>query len=374
MGLSTWLAHRAVAGAHVLLVEGSDAFVLRVAAERQIAIRGWRLASTPADSDVLLQVGPFVDEMREVADRLWDAFPGPRARVSAVTPDTLAPALDDARRMLLDGAFQVQDAAARPTPDVVRCAEAATGHGDLGHGDMDGMGMAMSPDGIPLAGGSEHDRDRLEMDALPMRLGPVLPHWPAGLVLDVTLHGDVIVDACARVVTEPSEPRRGHDRVESPHRARCVAAARTVDAAASALSIAGVADAAARARAARDVLLDERPDEARVILDDLRRSLGRSRILGWSLRRTGVIDADRARDLGLPRGSEGDCRERLLRLLDRARLLAGASEPDHRAGASDGGVSAEALARIVTGLDLGAARLVIATLAAPTASAELADA
>ena len=49
----------------------------------------------------------------------------------------------------------------------------------------------MSPDGIPLAEGAE-DRDGLEMDVLHLPLGPVLAHWPAGVVLRVTLHGDVV--------------------------------------------------------------------------------------------------------------------------------------------------------------------------------------
>src|SRR5699024_11402590 len=50
-----------------------------------------------------------------------------------------------------------------------------SGHG--GHGGMD-----MAPEGISLAQGGQ-DRDGLEMDVLHLPLGPVLPFWPAGLVL-----------------------------------------------------------------------------------------------------------------------------------------------------------------------------------------------
>src|SRR5699024_5964325 len=70
--------------------------------------------------------------------------------------------------------------------------ESHEGHG--GHGGMD-----MAPGGIPLAQGGE-DRDGLEMDVLHLALGPVLPFWPAGLVLRCSLQGDVVVDAEAAVI------------------------------------------------------------------------------------------------------------------------------------------------------------------------------
>ncbi len=53
--------------------------------------------------------------------------------------------------------------------------------------------MEMAPAGISLAGGAE-DRDGLEMDVLHLPLGPVLPHWPAGLVVRCVLHGDVVAE------------------------------------------------------------------------------------------------------------------------------------------------------------------------------------
>src|SRR5699024_10599404 len=77
------------------------------------------------------------------------------------------------------------------------------GHeGHEGHGDMD-----MAPAGIPLAEGGE-DRDGLEMDVLHLPLGPVLPFWPAGLVLHCSLQGDVVVDATASVI-DATEHRAG---------------------------------------------------------------------------------------------------------------------------------------------------------------------
>ncbi len=66
----------------------------------------------------------------------------------------------------------------------------------MDHGAMD----MPAPGGIPLATGSENDRDGLEMDELSVSLGPVLPSWPAGLVLRCVLHGDLIADASVQTM------------------------------------------------------------------------------------------------------------------------------------------------------------------------------
>jgi hypothetical protein len=47
------------------------------------------------------------------------------------------------------------------------------------------------PYGRPLAGRAE-DRDGLKLDQLLVRVGPFLPPWPPGLLLDVRIQGDVI--------------------------------------------------------------------------------------------------------------------------------------------------------------------------------------
>ena len=82
------------------------------------------------------------------------------------------------------------------------------------------------PDGIPLAEGAE-DRDGLEMDVLHLPLGPVLRHWPAGVVLRLTLHGDVVADAeVTRLdARELSGRRRAHPRRPAPRRGRVGAGA-----------------------------------------------------------------------------------------------------------------------------------------------------
>ena len=67
------------------------------------------------------------------------------------------------------------------------------GHGGHGGGGHGGHGGGMAPSGIPLAGGAD-DRDGLEMDQLVHTLGPALSLWPGGLVVRLTLAGDVIAD------------------------------------------------------------------------------------------------------------------------------------------------------------------------------------
>lgn len=59
-------------------------------------------------------------------------------------------------------------------------------------------GMAM-PAGLPMADRAP-DRDGLMLDRLHLPLGPVLPFWPAGLVLHVGLQGDVVQEAAAEVL------------------------------------------------------------------------------------------------------------------------------------------------------------------------------
>jgi len=232
-------------------------------------------------------------------------------------------------------------------------------HSHMGHGDMD-----MAPDGIPLAEGSDEDRDGLEMDALPVRLGPVLPHWPAGLVLDLALHGDLVVEASARLLDE-------HESHTSPEDAPATRAARRCDEVAALLALAGAVEAEQLARSARDALLDHRGDDARALLVDVRHRLEHSRLLAWSLRGVGVIAPQRAEELGLPTEVSGDCRDRLLRLVERAIAAA-----HSYAGTADGDdvrpavVPVERWGALVRDFDVAVARLVVATLGTPTPTSE----
>ena len=178
MGLIDAVARAAAGRAHVLVVEAPGAFRERVVLERALDALGWCLAGSVADADVLAVVGEPGPRLREVVERTWHQMSEPRARVDVTTEDGVAPALAEARDVLLDTDRQRAGARARPRQEDSPPAEPDD----------------MSPDGIPLAEGAE-DRDGLEMDVLHLPLGPVLAHWPAGVVLRVTLHGDVVADA-----------------------------------------------------------------------------------------------------------------------------------------------------------------------------------
>ena len=232
-------------------------------------------------------------------------------------------------------------------------------HGDMDHGDMDHGDMDMAPDGIPLAEGSSEDRDGLEMDALPVSLGPVLAHWPAGVVLEATLHGDLVVRAEARLLDNDETSPDEHP-ADIPEAA--LHAARRCDELRDVLALAGWSVGADLARTARDAALDGRPEQTRRLLGELRRRTERSRLLRWSLRGVGTVEADRAAELGLPPRLAGDCRDRLLGLLRRADESAGA-DPNTPL---DDAPPLEAWAGSVHGCDLAVARIVLATLGTPT--------
>jgi hypothetical protein len=384
MGLSESLAGYAVRAAHVLVVETPGHWVTRAAVERHLLDRGWRIALNPAEADVLAVCGTTGPELAENVERLWQQMPGPRARVDVPGAGDAGEALARAERSLVDLAEQHDDAHSRAVvPHEEDPGEEDPGedehdehagheemdhgeHGEHGgheedHGGHSGHGghggMDMAPGGIPLAEGGE-DRDGLEMDVLHVRLGPVLPYWPAGLVLGCTLQGDLVVEAEATTVDG------GSDVPDELH----LSAARRCDNAVSLLALAGWDDAAGRARRVRDLLLGEDADaaEAMQLLDDLQRRVRRSWSLRWALRRLAPLDDAALDEHGLPARLGGDTHDRALTLLERARQdvvrLAGEETgADHGAG-SDSSVPLDAIAHLVTGLDLATARLVVASL------------
>ncbi|RKN50405.1 hypothetical protein [Micromonospora endolithica] len=458
MGMTDAIARSAVRHAHVLVVEVPGHWLTRVAVERHVSARCWRLATSPADADVLAVCGTPGPELTQLVTRLWVQMPGPRSRIQVGSLDAVVPALAAAEDELLDWARQRADSRDRPDAhprgsrqdetSTTNHAAAASGHGEPGphaghdaaesaflrnhgqhlghdqlggmrhgrhaghdpmsgkdvagrggtdpatqtghdmhgglghgghtgdgameHGDMDhageshadmgheGMGhgdMEMAPAGIPLARGGE-DRDGLELDVLHVQLGPVLAYWPAGLVLRCTLQGDVIVDAEARLI-DADVDSTAHDRVLFD---QLRWAARRCDNALNLLALAGWTDAASRARRIRDALLsDAHVDRAAADVDRLCRSVRRSWLLRWSLRRLRYLSDDDLDRHGLPAHLGGDTRDRVLSMLQQAgTILAGtAGEP------GTGHTSPTPVGRIpelVRGLDLAAARLVVASL------------
>jgi hypothetical protein len=134
------------------------------------------------------------------------------------------------------------------------------------------------------------------------------------------------------------------------------------------LALAAWPAAAAIARTARDELLnDADASHAAALLQTLERKLRRSRTLRWSLRDIASLTPEDCKTLELPTTLAGDCYDRLLARVDMARhALTKTAEPNRGATATNSGL--DALAHLVTGLDVGTARLVIASLGIETAS------
>ncbi len=205
--------------------------------------------------------------------------------------------------------------------------------------------MEMAPGGIPLATGGE-DRDGLEADVLDVRLGPVLPCWPGGLVLRCTLQGDVIIAADADLLDATGPAEEAHP-----------GPARRLDQVASVLTLAGWDAPAAAARRIRDAVLAGDDPLAGPGLERLRHRVRRSRMLRRSLRGVRPLSEDAVHHLGLPARAAGDTHDRLIGLLDE--VIAGAGDGD---AGHDPAIRTDRLGDVVTGLDLATARLVLASL------------
>lgn len=387
MGLSEVIARSASRHAHALVVEVPGSSRTRMAAERTLLARGWRLAVSPADADVLVVCGEPGPALAEAVAVVWHQMPGPRVRVDVHGFDEVDARLHEAHVGLLDTAHHRHDAQQRPNASELLAeqagheAESHDGHGDMDHGpddgheqmdhgdhgamdhgdheamdhgDHEGHGeMDMSPGGIPLAEGGE-DRDGLAMDVLHVRLGPVLPHWPAGLVLRCSLQGDVIVEAQAELVD-------GRVRQEDD----ALGPARRIDNIASLLALAGWDDAAAEARRIRDTALESGDGPAGSGLVRLRRRVRRSWTLRWSLRGVRRLSDEDAHAQGLPADAVGDTYDRLIGMLDRASAgvtATAAGDTGTRTHGAGRTLSTGQLPSLLTGLDLATARLVLASL------------
>ncbi len=424
MVMSSWLGGLAVGRAHVLVAAPRGAFGVRARLERAVLARGWALANSPADADVLAVCGDLGEHRNEVllgaVDSVWAGMPGPRVRVDVPGEASVASALDRAAQALLDHGAHASDAEERMDHGEMDHGEMDHGemdhgemdhgemdhgdmdhgdmdhgdmdhgdmdhgdmdhgdmdhgdmdhgdmdhgdmdHGDMDHGDMDHGDMEMSPGGIPLAEGSEDDRDGLEMDVLHVPLGPVLRHWPSGLVLHCTLHGDLVAQARAEMLpvsakTDSAKTSAGGASIGGAAALRC-------DAVADLLALAGWPAGEALALRARDAFLEGDEDTARTHLQALSRRTGRNRILSWMLRGLGVL---RTSDLPGASGESrhdvllGDVHDRLLALIDTA---AASPRPGGSAMAED--EVAELLSRLVEGLELASARLVVSSLDVPS--------
>ncbi|MFC4050858.1 hypothetical protein ACFOY4_14285 [Actinomadura syzygii] len=202
--------------------------------------------------------------------------------------------------------------------------------------DLEGVegGAARAPlelDDVPMADRAD-DRDGLRLDVLHVPLGPVLADWPAGLRVDLTLQGDVVQDAAATAVdTADGSFWQGRP------------AASRLDGLARLLRVAGWDAAAERAAVLRDETLSGAvPDRAlaRRFVPFARR-VGRSRLLRWMTRDVGGVRA---------------ALDGLLR--DIGAALEGRDVPPRPPWRA----ALDALPALLTGTELGEARLIVASL------------
>jgi hypothetical protein len=350
---------------HVLLVEAPGGTEPRLAVEREARTRGWPAAGSPADADLVVIAGRVTDDLAAPADRLGRQAPRPRVRLAAPDASSTGRLLEEAAARLAAGGDLEDDAPASAPPES-HSSHSPTPPGDhAGHGDME-MDM---PGGVPMADRGE-DRDGLLLDQLHVPLGPLLPDWPAGLVVQTTLQGDVIQDARVEVVGGPAssfwdEPWR---RLASGDPVTVGAASRRriaghLDSLARLLTVAGWADAATRARQLRDELLAGAPAaELGPRLWRLTRRVRRSRTLRWLTDDLGAVPADTSvvrawGDVTARWSGWLAAAEQLLPDIDRSdRLPLGDAPRDPPAEL------VAMLPGLLTGTELATARLVVASL------------
>lgn len=199
MGLSGWLAGLAAgADVPVFTVVGAGG---RLLAQEAALLPGVRVVDTPRAANLLLVTGRITAPLLRPLLSIHDQLPTPRATVrwiSGSADDGLASALPGvvAGRPgdggALQSVFRELVSGARPSDPPALADEepgAWRGVGPYGQG---GTGMTGGvPYGRPLAARAP-DPDGLELDQLPLHVGPIYPPLPPGLVLDVGLQGDVI--------------------------------------------------------------------------------------------------------------------------------------------------------------------------------------
>ncbi|MFI6436903.1 hypothetical protein [Streptomyces sp. NPDC050759] len=255
----------------------------------------------------------------------------------------------------------------------------------MGH-DMHAMGEVA---GLPMAERAD-DRDELRLDQLHVPIGPGLTDWPTGLILRLTLQGDVVQDVEVDHLPVPpghrpsfwNEPwlraAQGEEVTRgSAARRRCAA---HLDSAGRLFAVIGLDDVAGRCRRLRDELLSGAPREG--IGGELRKVLRRveqSATLRWSISGLGQLPSSRAGEAGVTGpalAADGDAYDRLriwtqeiergLEVLDEERPLT----PDELTGPRgrlDGPLPPsqallDILPELLTGAEFACARIIVASL------------
>lgn len=166
---------------------------------------GLRFVDTPRHATVLLVAGRMPRTLIRSLAQVHDQLPAPRATVWWTAGDLAEvravfreaevvgadhDVVEEVRRVhrgLVTG-----DRPSEPAILPDRPPAAWKGVGPHGQGGMGMMGGRPYGRPMPMTG---PDRDGLELDRLPLRVGPFLAFLPPGLRLDVILQGDVVQEA-----------------------------------------------------------------------------------------------------------------------------------------------------------------------------------
>ncbi|MGX1115938.1 hypothetical protein RKD37_001301 [Streptomyces ambofaciens] len=100
MGVTAVLARAAAGRPRVLLTATPGGTRVRLAVEKELRSRDWPAATTPAEADLMLIVGPDCPRLRPAMDRLWQDMPQPRVRLRVTTVGEVASVLDAGRTRL----------------------------------------------------------------------------------------------------------------------------------------------------------------------------------------------------------------------------------------------------------------------------------
>jgi hypothetical protein len=269
------------------------------------------VADSPRAATVLLLVGKIPDALVSAARAIHDEMPTPRATacwavdagqpeqsgfpdaVVLATDDDVGAALARLQTALLFGHHPSE-------PDLLPDIDPAPwrGVGPYGQG---GKGMTGGvPYGRPITGRAP-DRDGLELDQLPVRIGPLFQPFPPGLVLDLKLQGDVVQEVSlgenpfAAAEERSAAPAPHSDLFElalsQPVPIRLLELARArhhLGWLANALTVHGLGALGFRARRLAAGLTPDGAVEVRA----LQRILEGVRSLGWTTAGVGLTDAE----------------------------------------------------------------------------------
>ncbi len=298
MGLKARLSHLAKTGeVPVFAVVGSG---YRSQIHRLRLMEGINIVATPRHAAVLLVAGSLSGDAAESVIRVHDQMAGPRVTVSWGPQETtvvpvqahtsgdaaeIAALIREQFHDVLTGAIP-PEAPLLPDVDPVEWR----GVGPYGHG---GTGMTGgTPYGRPLPLRAP-DRDGLELDELPITIGPWFVGFPPSLALRVSLQGDVAqaVEVASRnlVATDPDGVFALALREPTPIRDLEMARARHhLEWIADALLVAGVDRLAARAdRLAASI----NPGDTAAI-ERLMTAARRSLLRPMALRKVGILPSD----------------------------------------------------------------------------------